>query len=707
MSPAPSRLLFIRPDTYGDLVLFEPVLRLVRERWPKTSVAVVIREAYADLAPLLAPAGVRWLTTAINPYAEGLQEAGDAFGDLVEQVREFDPDCIVAACFEQTWVEPAIAARFPGTRQIRLGDCGFDVVIRASVDAETATDWNALYREKVEVETDLLEWEKNLRLAQALLGGALERRLPQLEVPELARRRATKVLAAANLEAGKYVLCATAGTANVQIKTWPVDGYATVVAWLEAEHGMRTLLVGHENEAKVLEAVREGARARGAAPALWLGRGGEMPVVAALAQSARIYFGNDTGTMHVAAAVGRPVAAIFGGGHWPRFKPAAHRSAVVVQPMACFGCGWNCIFGYAPCVREIPEEPVRRALTWLLSSDAAAEQEFVVEGVIASAGSRLVAGAAEKRRATQSFPDGASALAQEGSVASLLQKLAASENDRAARQRVIEQQGEEITRLKAEVARWIAEAGGLWPRVNAAENARNLLAAQLDEMRSHFAGSERDREARGQVLEEQGEEIARLQAEVERWLKEAGELWPRVNAAENARNLLAAQLEEMRGHFETSEADREARQRVIDEQAVKVSRLQQEVDRWLSEAGALWPRVNTAENACNLLSQQLEELRRHFDGSEADRAARLRVIEEQGAEITRLHAEATVRDAEAAALAAEVAARDTEAKQLRSELQTAIAELAALQRQFTDLEQHWTSKAAKALRLRRTDDNRH
>ncbi len=228
------------------------------------------------------------------------------------------------------------------------------------------------------------------------------------------------------------------------------------------------------------------------------------------------------------------------------------------------------------------------------------------------------------------------------------------EADNAARLAVIERQGAEITRLHSEVDYWLSRAGELGPKLEAAENARNLLAAQLDDMRGRFESVEADNAARLAVIERQGAEITRLHSEVDHWLGRAGELGPRVDAAENARNLVAAQLADLRGQFESVEADNAERLAVIERQGAEVARLHAEVDRQLKEAGEFWPRLDAAvnegnlrvaqtadaaANERNLLTAQLRDLRAQFELGEADRASRLQVIESQGAEITRLHAE--------------------------------------------------------------------
>ncbi|MGC8947205.1 MAG: methyltransferase domain-containing protein, partial [Anaerolineae bacterium] len=94
--------------------------------------------------------------------------------------------------------------------------------------------------------------------------------------------------------------------------------------------------------------------------------------------------------------------------------------------------------------------------------------------------------------------------------------LAEAERDRAARLGVIEAQGAEIARLQAEVHRWLEENKALWQQVGEMEAERNRLQAQLADLRQQFESVEADRAARLGVIEAQGAEIARLQAEVHR-----------------------------------------------------------------------------------------------------------------------------------------------------------------------------------------------
>jgi hypothetical protein len=98
--------------------------------------------------------------------------------------------------------------------------------------------------------------------------------------------------------------------------------------------------------------------------------------VAALIANAHGYLAIDTGLAHLAAAYGVPGVTIYGGGTWPAYAPWAERSAGVVTPIPCFGCGWDCAFDHAHCIESVAEDDVVRAFRAVRSGS---EQTFIVE----------------------------------------------------------------------------------------------------------------------------------------------------------------------------------------------------------------------------------------------------------------------------------------------------------------------------------------
>ena len=221
MSPhAPKKLLIIRPDAYGDIVLFQPVLQLLRETWSQSEIVVLIQERYADLTPLL-PTGIRWLTTKCDPYRTRPSTNPPALDALQHEVTKFAPDCVVAACFDKTWLEAVVAAWAPTARQISLGPYELDMISRILLDKLVSIEWPDIYREIVSVDADSLEWDKNLRLARHLIGGKVAPLRPRLNVPEKALQQARKFLQTAAMKSGAFVACCPAGVSKVSIKAWP------------------------------------------------------------------------------------------------------------------------------------------------------------------------------------------------------------------------------------------------------------------------------------------------------------------------------------------------------------------------------------------------------------------------------------------------------------------------------------------------------
>lgn len=376
------RILLVRPDTYGDLILFEPAVRILLEARPRAEIAMLVRRAYLDLAPLF-PAGLRWLPLTCEPYRK-LPSAGDPeIDELRHVVEEFDPHLVVGGCYSATWVEYLVAAFAPQARHVRLGDAPLEIgsaqAAVATLNAlfprrpkQTVRGLEALFPDRVALPEEMPEVGKGHALIGGILGQSPHATVPRLLLPEATEREVEGQLAVWGLREEGYLVVCPAGTANVAIKAWPPARFGEIIAWAEKSHGLPSLVLGGQPEREVLEATAEQARIMGAQQTVvHAGERGTFPFFATLLGRSRAYLGNDTGALHAAAATGRPVLGVFGGGTWPRFRPAASApAAIAVQPMECFGCGWDCPFGDAPCLSSVPSSLVQEALDWLLGPAA-------------------------------------------------------------------------------------------------------------------------------------------------------------------------------------------------------------------------------------------------------------------------------------------------------------------------------------------------
>ena len=85
------------------------------------------------------------------------------------------------------------------------------------------------------------------------------------------------------------------------------------------------------------------------------------------------------------------------------------------------------------------------------------------------------------------------------------------EADRLERGRLIEQQGRKLSKLEAEFDLRLKELKKLYKTSETLKNERNLLEAQLADLKKNFAAAEADRAARGSVIEAQGRRVSELE----------------------------------------------------------------------------------------------------------------------------------------------------------------------------------------------------
>lgn len=125
------------------------------------------------------------------------------------------------------------------------------------------------------------------------------------EVRDEDRRFVDELFAEHGVGPNEPVVCLQLG-ASEENKRWPVDFFATLGGELAKRFGARLFLAGVESEAPLGEAFQR----RCAASAVPLFGRTSVAQLAALLERARVLVTNDTGTMHLAAAVNCPVALV-------------------------------------------------------------------------------------------------------------------------------------------------------------------------------------------------------------------------------------------------------------------------------------------------------------------------------------------------------------------------------------------------------------
>jgi lipopolysaccharide heptosyltransferase II len=147
-----------------------------------------------------------------------------------------------------------------------------------------------------------------------------------------------------------------AGAAN---KVWPPARFAVVCDSVQEAGLARVLLLGGPAEAQALAEIRAAMGTEVASLAGSL----EARELAAVLQAADLLFCNDSGPMHLAAAVGTPVVALFGASSPIQWGPLGEGHTVVRPAMPCRACALpdRCRFPNAYhtyCVLRLGEQEV-------------------------------------------------------------------------------------------------------------------------------------------------------------------------------------------------------------------------------------------------------------------------------------------------------------------------------------------------------------
>jgi ADP-heptose:LPS heptosyltransferase len=159
-----------------------------------------------------------------------------------------------------------------------------------------------------------------------------------------------------------WVAVCTGGKTNSQL--WPWERYGEVMHLLIKEQGLFPIVVGGREDREIGEKlVRQWGTGLCAA--------GELSVreSAALMEGARFYLGNDTGVMHLAAAVGIPCVAIFSARNWPgTWEPYGSGHKVLRFDVPCSGCSLSTCNQQLQCLSNITVQEVYRACLEVLGS---------------------------------------------------------------------------------------------------------------------------------------------------------------------------------------------------------------------------------------------------------------------------------------------------------------------------------------------------
>ena len=329
------KILVVAPSWVGDAMLVQPMLMRLKQRHPGCAIDM--------LAPPWTEALLRQMPEVndviINPFPHGALRLGERMR-LGRQLRDahYDQAIVLPNSFKSAL--PLLLARIP----LRTGFVG-------EMRYGLLNDARKLDRNKLP-----LMVERFAQLAQAR-GEPLARPLPRPHL-EVGAEQRQHTLDKFGLNLAKPVAVFCPGAEYGPAKRWPMPYFAELAQRLE-QRGCVVWLVGSPKDKEVGDKIV----ALGNQHCRNLCGETDLAEAIALLSCAELIVSNDSGLMHLAAALDRPLLALYGSSS-PQFTPPLSDKAQIIKlDLPCSPCFKRvCPLGHFNCMMQLTPELVAKHL---------------------------------------------------------------------------------------------------------------------------------------------------------------------------------------------------------------------------------------------------------------------------------------------------------------------------------------------------------
>lgn len=342
------RILCVRLDNLGDVLMTTPALHALRRSGPGRTLTLWASAASAPLAPHLED------VEAVIPYEAPWSKNGSRAGptadlDMVRRLADgrFDA-AVIFTVFSQNPLPAALLCRLAGIPLCRAYCRENPYRLLSDWSPETEPGQNPRH-----------EVERQLALIEPVAGRPIDTRL-RFALRPCDRLGADALLARLGLEAAEGYVVVHPG-ASAPSRRYPAEHFMRVVETL-ARRELPVLVTGSNAEADLVAAVASAGGARAHA----VHAGMELGTFAALIERAAVLISNNTGPVHIAAALGTPVVDLYALTN-PQHTPweVAHR--VLYHDVPCKYCFKSiCPAGHHACLERVTPEQVIEAVDDLL-----------------------------------------------------------------------------------------------------------------------------------------------------------------------------------------------------------------------------------------------------------------------------------------------------------------------------------------------------
>ena len=329
--PHVNKILVIRVDGIGDLLNSTPAIALLRENYPTAEITVLAR-------PLNAPVliGNPDVDRILMFDRDGEHRGPTARLRFYRQLRREGFQLVVAM---QTAMWPHLASFLSGATY-RLGR--YQKRFRSTLTHA----WRGKYRKGATPEVD-----RNLELVRLICKGDGIRKLRFFLLPDEVNAAKAR-LTAYGIGTAPFLVGIHPGGSSFD-KRWPEKQYAELADRLVRQDNATVLLLHGPEEAALARNIQQTMQS----PAI-IHAPETIRELGALLSRCDMVVCNDSGPMHLAAALDVPTVAIFGPTDHVAWHPLSENASIVRRDMPCWPCSAHkCQIGWE-CTKKLSVEPV-------------------------------------------------------------------------------------------------------------------------------------------------------------------------------------------------------------------------------------------------------------------------------------------------------------------------------------------------------------
>jgi lipopolysaccharide heptosyltransferase II len=345
------RLLAVRLDALGDVLMTTPALRALKTAQPGRRLTLLASPAGAAAAALVPEVDEVLVYEApwMKATPPRVDRAAPDFS-MIDRIRaeRFD-GAVIFTVYSQNPLPAALLCYLAGIPR-RVAHCHENPY-------QLLTDWVVDPEPAGGVRHEV---RRQLDLVAAVGGRAIDERL-SLRVPPGARARVRRLLKERGLDGRPWVLLHPGATAPS--RRYPPEQFAEAARALAQATGCAVVLSGTAGEQALVETMAALIGVDAVALA-----GLPLAEFAALVEGAPVLVSNNSGPVHIAAAVGTPVVDLYALTN-PQHTPWGVPHRVLFHDVPCKYCYKSvCPLGHHDCLRRVPSKAVAEAALALLPS---------------------------------------------------------------------------------------------------------------------------------------------------------------------------------------------------------------------------------------------------------------------------------------------------------------------------------------------------